>query len=1188
MMEPDPDDILRDQANKENRAEKPSKSQRKKNKDKKRQKQEEDPDANILAMINSKEVAAPQPQNPGRKVENCPHIDRNDEYSFMCSTCRIICCELCLKDGHEGHKWCELVPYIPSEDEEEVDCEYHYQNDGANDSPEEEIHINTNGRRRLKGGFVNTRKPRSKRDKNCSCRGCKHDPRHLKRIVPIDESRFSKPSDLLSIENGSSKEDGTLKKKKKKKKKGKQSVNDVADNSGDEQKDCDIIEDKTLLLNEDSEVKDSVETNCEFHDKDKEFFEEKPCEQNEKERKINVENKGDLPEELSVNSKSSEDASVDSSFKHSKLETEKSSAEAVSKSIKVNDQTASNKQNLSEESVSEPFKPSNSFKAKQVPPEEKKERNPRPLHESYEKEIRAELERQFNMKAHTADELDQIDQNAITLKLEIKRELHDGKAEVTKKLTIDRNLNAGYMKELNSRKHNPEFSPDECGEFARKLLEEDDEPEVTDALIKDLCQYLKRKEEKQDSMEQVDNVEKPKEPKTEKIMKVEQIENEGEKPKMKDAESETFVKAQTKPENVNQKTEKCFEISESDLLTPDNYITNFIKIDSVTKAKFFDAFRIHLKEKDESKANLPLWKKELQAKLEKYDNIHGFTKAVKDWLKIPSNDRLYSVYDAWKIAYDENPRRIVERLAPTERERFIKQMKKVLEKCLTKMNRLAEKASQHLDEDDWEQKYSDVYSGIVEIKERFSLAYQLKFLPTDCEYIQEQLEDFYVPECRAPTNGPKLEDGCVMFGELTKNIKFALEVLCIPEEFIEEVNDDTVRSFLSHDLSRDGVLKQVLMWGIPMTQVLNKVTEDPKDWLKEVDEKEMKHDKLWETFVTAEKQRLGAIKDELPVRLTNWLNGVQRHISKDSGKEALQILQEGRSMFPFVGSDKNKNQKPSVPDDIYALYVVDNGVWVHKTGCDTNVLISTKGNVKKEFDFGTSIEDFTTSSDGTLLASDPSEYRIIALRNVQNSYAVKNYIRFDKLMPLGIEATIDGNIVVCLVENYYRYDVKENMRRLVAKITPEGKFLGQIEWRAKGERWFTVPRRAAEAVNGDVAVIDRYRFDRGRVIMFHRDGTFKHQWAGHSEICNKPFDPRDMIFDAKGRLFIVDYSNNVVLMFDLDYERITVICHDTLMKGLTYPLCIAKDKRNQMWIGCKFGKIMFFSLKKEVKFYSVQ
>ena len=97
------EDVLKDQSNKENRpGEKQKKNQKRKAKDKKRNKSEDDPDAKALAVIGSKEVAVPQKQEK-KKVENCPHTDKNDEYSFMCSTCRIICCEDCLKEGHIGN-----------------------------------------------------------------------------------------------------------------------------------------------------------------------------------------------------------------------------------------------------------------------------------------------------------------------------------------------------------------------------------------------------------------------------------------------------------------------------------------------------------------------------------------------------------------------------------------------------------------------------------------------------------------------------------------------------------------------------------------------------------------------------------------------------------------------------------------------------------------------------------------------------------------------------------------------------------------------------------------------------------------------------------------------------------------------------------------------------------------------------
>lgn len=54
-----------------------------------------------------------------QQVENCPHMANKEEHQFMCTTCRVICCEPCLRMNHHGeqHRWCELMPYEPSDTE---------------------------------------------------------------------------------------------------------------------------------------------------------------------------------------------------------------------------------------------------------------------------------------------------------------------------------------------------------------------------------------------------------------------------------------------------------------------------------------------------------------------------------------------------------------------------------------------------------------------------------------------------------------------------------------------------------------------------------------------------------------------------------------------------------------------------------------------------------------------------------------------------------------------------------------------------------------------------------------------------------------------------------------------------------------------------------------------------------------
>ena len=151
---------------------------------------EEDIDLDEIIKANQ-EVAEVSPKEK-QQVENCPHMADKDRHQFMCTTCQVICCEPCLLLNHHGeqHRWCELMPYEPSDTEP------------SHLETEEPIVVNIRGKRRLPGGFVSTRRLGSSRKKD-SCTCChgshKHDPKSLKRLVAIDSSRFGDP--LLSVKD---------------------------------------------------------------------------------------------------------------------------------------------------------------------------------------------------------------------------------------------------------------------------------------------------------------------------------------------------------------------------------------------------------------------------------------------------------------------------------------------------------------------------------------------------------------------------------------------------------------------------------------------------------------------------------------------------------------------------------------------------------------------------------------------------------------------------------------------------------------------------------------------------------------------------------------------------------------------------------------------------------------------------
>ncbi|XP_061178068.1 uncharacterized protein LOC133186779 [Saccostrea echinata] len=192
-------------------------------KGKKGKKKDEVEDIDLDEIIKANRQVSDKTQKEKQQVANCPHMANKEEHQFMCTTCRVICCEPCLRMNHHGeqHRWCELMPYEPSDSE------------STNIEPEEELTpVNIRGKRRLPGGYVSTRRLGSTRKKE-SCTCChgshKHDPKSLKRLVPIDSSRFN--DELLTVDDSKSSDDSdsskttnteeeqkTRKKKKRKKK----------------------------------------------------------------------------------------------------------------------------------------------------------------------------------------------------------------------------------------------------------------------------------------------------------------------------------------------------------------------------------------------------------------------------------------------------------------------------------------------------------------------------------------------------------------------------------------------------------------------------------------------------------------------------------------------------------------------------------------------------------------------------------------------------------------------------------------------------------------------------------------------------------------------------------------------------------------------------------------------------------
>ncbi len=143
------------------------------------------------------------------------------------------------------------------------------------------------------------------------------------------------------------------------------------------------------------------------------------------------------------------------------------------------------------------------------------------------------------------------------------------------------------------------------------------------------------------------------------------------------------------------------------------------------------------------------------------------------------------------------------------------------------------------------------------------------------------------------------------------------------------------------------------------------------------------------------------------------------------------------------------------------------------------------------------------------------------------------------LSPHGIEVDRDGNIWVtdCACTGASRkYAAANKKGHQVFKFSPAGKLLLTLgaPGGGTGADGFYQPNDVATAPNGYVYVAEGHGGDNARIVVFDRGGKYLREF-GRKGTGPVEFDqPHALAFDAKGRLFVGDRSNNRIQILTQD------------------------------------------------------
>lgn len=286
--------------------------------------------------------------------------------------------------------------------------------------------------------------------------------------------------------------------------------------------------------------------------------------------------------------------------------------------------------------------------------------------------------------------------------------------------------------------------------------------------------------------------------------------------------------------------------------------------------------------------------------------------------------------------------------------------------------------------------------------------------------------------------------------------------------------------------------------------------------------------------------------------------------------EMLKVLDdEGQSIpksSPTINYDvkilQNFKTKEKTITSICPL--TDSNTLIHYMDVYKNYIININGKVQSKFTLDFLIRDMVLTKNG-IIATDVDNKIIHKLTKIGKQM---QEISVALTLPYRLCMTRDGNILATMIDKW-SFEVKDDSRRYVAKMTTSGEELRVYEYDNNGKRLFTLPASVGETSNEDICVVDKTQPDKGRLIVF--DKTCKVKATYHGEPTRKKFIPRRVKCDDIGHIILTDKINNSVHLLDNNCQFIRYLLTDQQVTGDPWSLAI--DPYGYLWLGCGNGQV---------------
>ncbi|XP_061185024.1 uncharacterized protein LOC133193041 [Saccostrea echinata] len=195
-----------------------------------------------------------------------------------------------------------------------------------------------------------------------------------------------------------------------------------------------------------------------------------------------------------------------------------------------------------------------------------------------------------------------------------------------------------------------------------------------------------------------------------------------------------------------------------------------------------------------------------------------------------------------------------------------------------------------------------------------------------------------------------------------------------------------------------------------------------------------------------------------------------------------------------------------------------------------------------------------------------------SISRLSPSGSVSTVISTDPLGPLGICQSVDGGLLVTLVNSESdRYKLDSHSRRLVRHNTVTGDVIHEYEYQEDGQtRLFTYPVRVTQNINGDICVVNSTSETARDLVIMSSSGRIKSVY--HGQNLTEDFWPGDVVCDTLCNILVTDPPNKQIHLLSPDGEFLKFLLTDI---EVNHPLSLSLHK-STLWVGNWEGLVKVF------------